>query len=116
MKPKEIEKNEKLIEDMLREIIGHHLVSVDFWYRRGSRCIFVTYEDFKPYLEVQAMVRKVLQGKCNLTLIRNYSNEQIKNTLFEVYSENKVAVVDMVNGELRPYTIRNYIHDLMSKK
>ena len=116
MKAKERERNERTIKDTLREILGSHLISVDFLYNRGRKNILVTYEDFKPFLEVQSLILKSLQGKWNLTLIRNYSNEQIKNTLFEVYSENRVAVVDMVNGELKPYTIRNYIHDLMAKK
>ena len=116
MKPKEREKNERRIEDALREMLGHHLVGVDFWYHRGSRGIFVTYEDFKPYEEVQTMIRDILQGKWELTLHRIYSNKLIKDTLFDVYNANRVAVVDMVDGELKPYTIRNYIHGLMAKK
>jgi hypothetical protein len=116
MKPKEREKNERRIEDALREMFGRHLVGVEFWYHRGGRGIFVTYEDFKPYEEVQTMIRDILQGRWKLTLQRIYSNERIKDTLFDVYNKNRVAVVDMVNGELKPYTIRNYIHNLMMKR
>ena len=116
MKPKEREKNERRIEDALRELFGRHLVGVEFWYHRGSRGIFATYEDFKPYEEVQTMIRDILQGRWKLTLQRIYSNERIKDTLFDVYNKNRVAVVDMVNGELKPYTIRNYIHNLMMKR
>ena len=116
MKTKEREKNERRIEDALREVFGRHLVSVEFWYHRGGRGIFVTYEDFKPYVEAQTMIRDILQGRWKLTLQRIYSNERIKDTLFDVYNKNRAAVVDVVNGELKPYTIRNYRHGLMAKK
>lgn len=116
MKPKEREKNERHIEDALREVFGRHLVSVEFWYHRGGRGIFVTYEDFKPYVEAQTMIRDILQGRWKLTLQRIYSNERIKNTLFDAYNKNRIAVVDVENGELKPYTIRNYIHNLIMKE
>lgn len=116
MKPKEREKNERRIEDALHELFGRHLVGVEFWYHRGSRGIFVTYEDFRPYEEVQTMIRDILQGRWKLTLQRIYSNKLIKDTLFDVYDANRVAVVFMVDGELKPYTIQNYIHGLMAKK
>lgn len=47
---------------------------------------------------------------------RVYSNKLIKDTLFDVYNKNHVAIVDMVNGELKPYTIRDYIHNLIMKE
>lgn len=34
--------------------------------------------------------------------------KRIKKTLFQMFEDNQVAVVDMVNGELKPYTIRAY--------
>ena len=116
MKPKEREKNERRIKDALREVFGCHLVNVEFWYHRGGRGIFVIYEDFKPYLEAQSMIRDMLQGRWKLTLQRIYSNERIKDALFDVYNENRVAIVDIENGKLKPYTIRNYIHNLIMKE
>ena len=35
--------------------------------------------------------------------------ERIKNKLFELFEENQLAVVEMRNGELKPYTIWNYV-------
>lgn len=115
MKPKEREKNERHIENALREIFGRHLVAVEFCYRRGSRKIFVTYKDLKPYVEIQGMIRKTLKGRWIIIPRCVYSNKLIKDTLFDVYNKNRIAVVDMVDGELKPYTIRNYIHGLIIK-
>lgn len=115
MKPKEREKNEGRIKDALRELFGEHLISVEFLYYRGGREISVIYEDFKPYTETRFLIRSILQGKWSLVLHRNHSTERIKSALFDVYNHNHVAVVDMKNGELKPYTIRNYIHALMNE-
>ena len=116
MNSKERKRNEQRIEDALRELFGRHLVSIEFEYYRGGREISVTYEDFKPYAEARALICEVLQGKWMLFLHRNYSNERIKNALFDMYNLNRVAVVDVENGNLKPYTIRNYIYGLMDKK
>ena len=35
--------------------------------------------------------------------------KRIKKTLFQMFEDNQVEVVDMVNGELRPYQIRGYV-------
>ena len=34
--------------------------------------------------------------------------EHIKNTLFKIFEDNQVAVVEMRNGELKPHTIWAY--------
>lgn len=34
--------------------------------------------------------------------------KRIKKTLFQMFEDNQVAVVDMVDGELMPYTIWAY--------
>lgn len=34
--------------------------------------------------------------------------EHIKETLFHIFEDNQVAVVDMENGELKPFTIWAY--------
>lgn len=34
--------------------------------------------------------------------------EHIKETLFQIFEDNQVAVVDMENGELKPFTIWAY--------
>lgn len=115
MKPKERIRNERRIENALREIFGCHLASIEFGYYRGGRKIYVAYEDFKPYDETRALVRDVLQGKWNLILRRSYSSEYVKNTLLEIYNKNRIAVVDVVNGELKPYPIRVYVLNMMMK-
>ena len=116
MKPKKREENERCIKNALREILGRHLIGVEFWYQRGSKKIFVTYKDFKPHIEIEPIIRKVSREKWSIILRRVYSNKLIKDTLFDVYNKNHVAIVDMVNGELKPYTIRDYIHNLIMKE
>ena len=34
--------------------------------------------------------------------------KHIKKTLFQMFEDNKVAVVEMVDGELKPHTIWTY--------
>lgn len=34
-------------------------------------------------------------------------------TMLDMYKENKVAVVDLVDGELKPYEIRDYVDGLV---
>lgn len=37
------------------------------------------------------------------------TEEQLIQTLLHLYRSNSVAVVETRNGELRPYTIRDYV-------
>lgn len=43
------------------------------------------------------------------------TEEQIIQTLLHLYRNNRVAVVEMRNGELKPYTIADYV-DRMAEK
>lgn len=43
------------------------------------------------------------------TVFNTKQRKRIKKTLFQMFEDNQVAVVDMVNGELRPYQIRVYV-------
>ena len=116
MKPEERKQIQKQIEDAIRSILGDHFISVDFCYYRGGRGIVVTYEDFKPEAEVKEEITKVIEGRWRIITVREFSNENIMHTMLGIYKENRVAVVDQENGELKPYTVQAYVNRMMSQK
>ena len=116
MKHKEREQTQKQIEDAIHGILGEHLHSVSFCYYQGGRDVIVSYEDFKTESEVKGEIRKLLNGKWRVVVERTYSNESIINAMLGIYQANRVAIVDLKNGELKPYTARCYVNNLLSQK
>ena len=115
MKQTERKQVQRQIEEAVRGILGDHFISVDFCYYRGGKGIVVTYEDFKPEAEVKEEITKVIEGRWKIITVREYSNENIMHTMLDIYKENRVAVVDVENGELKPYTVQAYVNRMMAK-
>ena len=42
------------------------------------------------------------------SVFNDKQREQIKETLFQIFEDNRVAVIDVVNGELKPFQIWVY--------
>ena len=115
MKQKERKQVQKQIEEAIRGILGEHFINVDFCYYRGGKGIIVTYEDYKPEASVKEEIAKAIEGRWRIIVEREYSNENIMHTMLGVYKENRVAVVDCENGELKPYTVQAYVNRIMAK-
>ena len=115
MKQKERKQVQKQIEEAVRGILGDHFISVDFCYYRGGKGIIITYEDYKPEVSVKEEIAKAVEGRWKIITVREYSNENIMHTMLGVYKQNRVAIVDQVNGELKPYTVQAYVNRIMSK-
>lgn len=110
------ENKHKKIEDSIRDILGDNFKSVDFYYCQGKREVIVTYVDFKPEPEVKGEIIKRIEEGWDIILQREYSQENIMRTMLDIYNENRIAIVDCENGELKPYTVRSYVNRIMSNK
>lgn len=106
---------ERIKFDILK-IFRKHLLDIDFYYYRGGRTLFVTYEDFKPEQHARQLLKRVVTGKWNIVIRREFSSKNIMNTMLDMYRQNRVAVVDMVNNELVPFEIRDYVNGRMATK
>ena len=115
MKQNERKQMQKRIEEAVRGILGTHFISVDFCYYRGGKGIVVTYEDYKPEAEVKEEIMKVIEGRWKIITVREFSNENIMHTMLGIYKQNRVAIVDQVNGELKPYTVQAYVNRIMTE-
>lgn len=116
MKQTERKQVQRQIEEAVRAILGDHFISVDFCYYRGGKGIVVTYEDYKPEAEVKEEITKVMEGRWRIITVREFSNENIMHTMLGIYKQNRVAVVDQENGELKPYTVQGYVNGIMDGK
>lgn len=116
MKQNERQQKQKQAEAVVRKIFGEHLLDVSFHYYRGGRSIFINYEDLKPEQEMRSELKRAVIGKWNFVLLRKYSTKNVMNTMLDLYNKNRVAVVDIKNGELRPFTIQAYVNGLMAVK
>ena len=116
MKQNERQQKQEQAEAAIRKILGKHLLDIDFHYYRGGRTLFVTYEDCKSEQDTRQLLKRAVTGKWNIVLRRGFSNKNVMNTMLDMYHQNRVAVVDMVNGELMPYGIRDYVDGRMAAK
>lgn len=109
MKPKEKRQQEQQVREVLEDFFGEAYREADFCYYRGKKAVLVTYEDFKPEEEVKQSLCELLGSEWRVVVKRVFSDLTVMLTLLKLYKENRVAVVDRVDGELRPYTIREYV-------
>lgn len=116
MKPKEKKRMEQDIRIALHGYFGDSLREVDFCYWRDSRGVLVTYQDFKPESDIKEEVSALVGDGWRVVLKREYGELTIMLTLLKLYKENRVAIVDEINGELRPYQIRHYVYWLLNKE
>lgn len=116
MKLKERREQERKLEDALRGIFGASFKEADFCYHRGKKGLLVTYEDFKPESELKPVVQEAVGSEWRVVLKREFSDVAIMLTLLKLYKENRVAVVDIIDGELRPYQIRQYVNWMLTGK
>lgn len=116
MKQKERQQKQEQVEATIRKIFGEHLLDVSFHYYRGGRSISINYEDLKPEQEMRSELKLAVIGKWNFVLLRKFSAKNVMNTMLDLYNKNRVAVVDMKNGELKPFTIQAYVNGLMAVK
>lgn len=116
MKAKERKEQESRLEDVLRGIFGTSFKEADFCYHRGRKGLLVTYEDFKPESELNAVVQQAVGSEWRVVLKREFSDVSVMLALLKLYKENRVAVVDEVGGELRPFQIRHYVNWLLTRE
>lgn len=109
MKRTERRQQEQEIEAMLRTILGDSFKEVDFCYYRKNRGMLVTYEDFKPEKDLLEEIRQAVGSEWNVVLKREYSDLAIMMAMLKMFKKNRVAIVDIEEGELRPYQIREYV-------
>lgn len=114
MKPKEKRKQEQKIREALEDFFGEAYKGADFCYYRGKKGVLVTYEDFKPEREVKEKVCELVGDGWNVVLKREFSDMAVMLAMLKMYKENRVAVVDEVNGELRPFQIHRYVHWMLT--
>lgn len=115
MKPKEKRQQELKAQEVLVGFLGEAYREADFCYYRGQKAVFVTYEDFKPEEEVKQKLCELLGSEWKVVVKRVYSDLTIMLTMLKLYKENRVAIVDEEDGELRPYTIRAYVYKRMAE-
>lgn len=116
MKPKEKRQQEQEIREALEDFFGEAYKEADFCYYRGKKGVLVTYEDFKPEREVKEKVCELVGDGWNVVLKREFSDLTVMLTMLRLYKENRIAVVDVINGELTPYQVRVYVNMLMAEK
>ena len=116
MKPKEKRLQEQKIREALEDFFGEAYKGADFCYYRGKGGVLVTYEDFKPESEVKEEVCELVGDGWNVVLKREFSDLTVMLTMLKLYKENRIAIVDVINGELTPFQVRVYVNMLMSEK
>lgn len=116
MKPKEKQQQEQKVREALEDFFGEAYKEADFCYYRGKKGVLVTYEDFKPERDVKEKVCELVGDGWNVALKREFSDLTVMLTMLRLYKENRVAIVDVVDGELKPYQVRVYVNMLMAEK
>ena len=113
MKRKERKLFEQRTEDALRGFFGRSFRSVEFCYFCGRGGMIVTYEDFKPEREIKEEVNRLVDEGFNVVLKREYSDLAVMLTMLKLYRENRIAIVDEWEGELRAFAVREYVLRMM---
>lgn len=113
MTRKERRQMECQVEAKIRGCLGNNFKEVDFCYWRGRKSMLVVYEDYKPEDAVKSDVMEAVGPEWKVVVKREFSDVTVMLTMLNLYKENRIAVVDMEDGELRPYTVRAYVNRLM---
>lgn len=116
MTRKERKQFEQRTEEALRGFFGDSYRSAEFCYFRGRGGVLVTYEDFKPEHEIKDEVRQLVNENFNVVLKREYSDLTIMLTMLKLFKENRIAIVDEWNGELRVSQVREYLLRIMERQ
>ena len=74
--------------------------------------MFVTYKDCNPEAVVKREVMEAVGPEWKVVK-REFSDVTVMLTMLKLYKENRIAVVDVEEGELRPYAVRTYVNRLM---
>lgn len=109
MTKKERRQQEQKVRGILEDFFGEAYKEADFCYYRGNKAVLVTYEDFKPEEEVKQKLCELLGSGWKVVVKREYSDLAIMMAMLKMFKQNRVAVVDEVDGELRPFQIRHYV-------
>ena len=104
---------ERQAEAALRQCLGDNFREVDFCYWRGSKSMLVVYEDYKSESEAKREVMEAVGPEWKVVVKREFSDMTVMLTMLKLYKENRIAVVDVEEGELRPYEVRAYVNRLM---
>ena len=100
----------------LDKFFGQGVYQVDFAKARGGRLgALVTYTDFLSEHLAGQMLADIIPSEVHVVLKREYGELTIMLTLLKLYKENRVAIVDEINGELRSYQIRHYVYWLLTR-
>lgn len=113
MKKQGRKQEEQQVRGVLDGIFGTSLKEAEFCYYRGSKAILVTYEDFKTEDEAKRLAVDALGSDWKVVVKREYSDLTIMLTMLRLYKENRIAVADVVEGELRAFPVRVYVNSLM---
>lgn len=81
--------------------------------RGGRMSASVTYTDFFSEMLTMQMLADVIPPEVRFTVKREYSDKAIAQILLKEYKKNRVAIVDCYNGELRPETVRGFVHRIL---
>lgn len=115
MKKQRCKQEERQVRGVLDGIFGTSLKEVSFCYFRGSKAILVTYEDFKTEDEAKRLAVDALGSGWNVVVKREYSDLAIMMAMLKMYKGNRIAVADVVEGELRAFPVRVYVNSIMEK-
>lgn len=113
MTRKERRNEEEIVRVALHQCLGNNFKEVDFCYWRGRKSMIVVYEDYKPEDEAKREVTEAVGLEWKVVVKREFSDVTVMLTMLKLYKENRIAVVDVEDGELRPYTVRAYVNRLM---
>lgn len=115
MKKQGRKQEEQQVRGVLDGIFGTSLKEVSFCYFRGSKAILVTYEDFKTEDEAKRLAVDALGSDWKVVVKREYSDLTIMLAMLRLYKENRIAIADVVEGELRAFPVRVYLNKVMSR-
>ena len=82
----------------------------------GGLSAMVTYTDFFSVHLAGQMLADAVPKEVHVALKREYSDKAVVKVLLDEYKQNRVAVVDSYNGELRPQTIKDFVNKALEKQ
>lgn len=82
------------------------------------RCVMITYQDFKPVPELEKKIRDITGGWVKPVVKREYSEEFIKEVMYETFQDNGFYIIqeDKRFNVLYPQRFREFIRDILKNK
>lgn len=76
----------------------------------------VTYTDYRPVEEVRKKLLHIAGDVIPLTVMREYSDDFIKNALYELFSAGKDAILTTGTNGLDAVPIRVYVNQMLDTR